>query len=311
MAFAAGDVSLARAELAGFKDFGRAERECASQVWKSGVAELIARDAWRGAAPLLHQGHRRRHGNDSAVWERRAGVLCAADAADTSWLDIPRIQEVLVCVQTKERQIILEQDGFLRAFDMSSVLWPPGFFLTLWSAANCPALEGRRILELGAGVGAPSIASALCGAGSVLATDKDAHALVNIQTNAEINGVSVRTELFDWSSEADTAAIMRGAPYDVVLGAGLAPHRWAEELFNLLARLLKPGTGKAYLTHGTDEIVEYLPTPGGELADGMLRLDEVIVGDRFGLQTRWGKASEFELVVLSRTPRAPRLLEDL
>ena len=42
------------------------------------------------------------------------------------------------------------------------VLWPAGAVLALWVAEHCVQLKGLRVLELGAGVGAPSALAAAC-----------------------------------------------------------------------------------------------------------------------------------------------------
>ena len=65
----------------------------------------------------------------------------------------------------------IEQDGFLRPFDMPTVLWPAGYLLAQWASGGCTKVaRGAKIIELGAGVGAASVACALSGA-HVLATD--------------------------------------------------------------------------------------------------------------------------------------------
>mmetsp|Transcript_20145 Transcript_20145/g.63885 ORF Transcript_20145/g.63885 Transcript_20145/m.63885 type:complete len:345 (+) Transcript_20145:26-1060(+) len=288
-ALSRGDVSQARAELAAYKDAPRVLRDCASAAWKRGVEALAsaaaAEASWgTGDAPRA-----------SRVLERLGGDRCAARVEDGTWLDIPRLQEVLVCVHAGERVLVLEQDGFLRAFDMPTVLWPAGYFLALWATAHC-GLLGGRVLELGAGVGAPSIAASLCGGNTVVATDKALHGLVNARTNALINGASVATRPLDWDSDADVDALAASGAFDVVLGAGLAPHRWAERLCGVLVRLLRPRGGRAVLAHGAGDV-----DPAGScLGRGALAVERVVPGDEYGLRTRWGAPSEFELVVVGR-----------
>jgi len=282
MAFAQGDISQARAELAIYKDGSRASRECASGVWKQGIAALPLPRAWE-VGPA----------GGSRVLERFGSKGCEARAEDGTWLDIPRLQELLVCIPAGERMLVLEQDGFLRAFDMPTVLWPAGYFLALWAAAHCHLLKGR-VLELGAGVGAPSIAASLCGGNTVLATDKVPHGLVNIRTNAMINGASVEVRLLDWDNDADVRSVVADGQFDVVLGSGLAPHRWADRLCGMLTWLLRPTSGRAVLSHGVDD----LDLAKGCQGNDRLLVEVTVTGDEYGLQTRWGTSSEFEIVVL-------------
>lgn len=103
----------------------------------------------------------------------------------------------------------LQQDGFLRPFDMPSVLWPAGYLLAEWVAAPAQCGGGswrdKRVLELGVGIGASAVAVARCGASSVVATDKAWRALALTSENAALAGVGDRVEVvqFDWEGEGD------------------------------------------------------------------------------------------------------------
>src|SRR5206468_4899179 len=63
-------------------------------------------------------------------------------------------------------------------------LWPSG--VALAKAVGITALHGRRVVELGCGLGLPSIAAALAG-GRVLATDWSQAAVERTAANAERN----------------------------------------------------------------------------------------------------------------------------
>ena len=90
------------------------------------------------------------------------------------------------------------------------------------------------MLELGCGLGLPSLAAALRGA-DVLATDWAEDAIELLQRNAERNGVFLRAARLRWS---EPAAMLRAAPWDVVLGADLLYEaRNAEQLAELLPEL--------------------------------------------------------------------------
>jgi predicted nicotinamide N-methyase len=90
------------------------------------------------------------------------------------------------------------------------------------------------VLELGAGLGIPSLAAALGGA-DVLATDWAEDAVELLRVNAERNALRLRAERVRWD---EPEPLLREAPWDVVLGADLLYEgRNAEQLLDLLPRL--------------------------------------------------------------------------
>ena len=111
-------------------------------------------------------------------------------------------------------------------------LWPSGFALARHVAGL--ELAGRKVLELGCGLGLPSLAAALRGA-DVLATDWAQDAIELLRRNAERNGALLRVARVRWS---EPAALLRAAPWDLVLGADLLYEaRNADQLAELLPRL--------------------------------------------------------------------------
>jgi predicted nicotinamide N-methyase len=111
-------------------------------------------------------------------------------------------------------------------------LWASGIALAAVVAAR--DLRGRRVLELGCGLGLPSIAAALGGA-DVLATDWAPEALDVTRRNAERNGARVETLLADWSRPAE---LVERAPFDLVLCADvLYEPRNVDALLELLPQL--------------------------------------------------------------------------
>jgi predicted nicotinamide N-methyase len=109
-------------------------------------------------------------------------------------------------------------------------LWPSGVAL----AAHVGALDlrGKRVLELGAGLGLPSLAAAVRG-GDVLATDWAEDAVDLLRANAARNAVELRSEVARWDDYERF-----GTGWDVVLGADLLyEQRNADQLLELLPRL--------------------------------------------------------------------------
>ena len=112
-------------------------------------------------------------------------------------------------------------------------LWPSGQALARRVAVR--ALHGARALELGCGLGLPSLAAALAG-GRVLATDWSPQAIELLRDNAARNGIALDAERADWAAPE---ALLERAPWDLVLGADLLyEHRNGELLLPLLPRLL-------------------------------------------------------------------------
>jgi predicted nicotinamide N-methyase len=113
-----------------------------------------------------------------------------------------------------------------------SVLWRSG--VALAHAVAGAELAGLRVVELGCGLGVPSLAAARAGA-RVLATDAEPEALELLDRNARENRLEVGTACVDW--RAPDALVARG-PFDLVLAADVLYERSAVgPLLALLPRL--------------------------------------------------------------------------
>ncbi len=73
-------------------------------------------------------------------------------------------------------------------------LWPAA---TALAGALPPSLEGARVVELGCGLGLPSLVAAARGA-AVTATDWAQDAVDLLARNAAANGLELRTDVRDW-----------------------------------------------------------------------------------------------------------------
>jgi predicted nicotinamide N-methyase len=115
-----------------------------------------------------------------------------------------------------------------------SVLWRSGVALGRELAGAPERLAGSRVVELGCGLGVPSVIAARAGA-TVLATDTSDEALHMTERNAHENGVSVETARIDWDAAGELVA---RAPFDLVLAADVLYERSAvAQLLALLPRL--------------------------------------------------------------------------
>jgi predicted nicotinamide N-methyase len=111
-------------------------------------------------------------------------------------------------------------------------LWPSA--IALARVVRRRDVEGLRVLELGCGLGLPSIVAALGGA-QVLATDWSPEGLEVAELNAARNRAELETALVSW---AGAEPLVRSAPWELVLGADLLyERRNVDQLLSLLPRL--------------------------------------------------------------------------
>lgn len=115
-----------------------------------------------------------------------------------------------------DEQAFADRDEFMPYW---ADLWPSAVLLARTLASR--ALRGARVLELGCGLGLPSLAAALAG-GRVVASDWAPDALEAVALNAERNELSVDTVLSDWR-EPD--ALLARGPFDLVIAADVLYER--------------------------------------------------------------------------------------
>ena len=115
------------------------------------------------------------------------------------------------------------------------------YWAELWPSARAlaheverSAVDGASVVELGCGLGLPSLVAAALGA-RVLAVDWAADAIRLLDENAARNGVDVEAAVADWR---DAGALVARAPWDLVLASDvLYEARNVEPLLALLPRL--------------------------------------------------------------------------
>ena len=113
-----------------------------------------------------------------------------------------------------------------------SVLWRSGVALGRDLAGS--RLAGLRVVELGCGLGVPSLVAARDGA-AALATDRCAEALELVEQNARENGLSVATARLDWVAADELVAL---GPFDLVLAADVLYERASvAQLLSLFPRI--------------------------------------------------------------------------
>ncbi len=119
------------------------------------------------------------------------------------------------------------------------LLWPSGVALAEEALAQPDALTGRRVLELGCGLGVTATAALDTGA-SLIAADCFDEALIFTRYNTLRNtGHMPHTALLDWRTEAGRAACVAAAPFDLLLAADvLYEQENLEPLLALVPHLL-------------------------------------------------------------------------
>jgi predicted nicotinamide N-methyase len=138
-------------------------------------------------------------------------------------------------LRPRDAEALLDEEAFEHEEFLPywAELWPSS--LALARAIGARSLGGRRVVELGCGLGLPSIAAALQGA-RVLATDWSPEAVAVTAENAERNGARVETLVCSW---AQPRPIVERGPWDLVLASDvLYEARDVEPLLNALGPLL-------------------------------------------------------------------------
>jgi predicted nicotinamide N-methyase len=135
----------------------------------------------------------------------------------------------------RDSEALITEEGFEKEEFLPywAELWSSGVALAHDIAGR--ALHGASVLELGCGLGLPSIAAALAG-GRVLATDWSPDAVRATATNAALNEVSIETARVAWAAPD---ALLERAPWRYVIAADvLYEPRNVDLLLELLPRLV-------------------------------------------------------------------------
>src|SRR6201991_5291490 len=105
----------------------------------------------------------------------------------------------LALLRPRDAEALLDEEAFEHEEFLPywAELWPSALALARMVGAR--ALHGARRLELGCGLGLPSLAAALAG-GRVLATDWSADAVAMTARNAERHGVALETLQCSWTA---------------------------------------------------------------------------------------------------------------
>ena len=140
----------------------------------------------------------------------------------------------LVVARPRDSEALLDEHAFEHEEFLPywAELWPSGVALARALAGR--SLRGARTVELGCGLGLPSIAAALAG-GRVTATDWSSAAVDFCAANAARNEARLETLVCAWAAPEP---LLERAPWDLVLAADvLYERRSVDELLALLPAL--------------------------------------------------------------------------
>ena len=136
-----------------------------------------------------------------------------------------------------------------------SILWPAakGLASHLWE--NRADLPGRRVIELGCGLGLPSILAARLGA-QVTATDFHPETGEWLLHNAALNNVALDYAQLDWNEFLDTRhSTLDARAYGLVIGSDLVyERRHIPALVCAIGALCAPGGHAVIADPGRDNL---------------------------------------------------------
>ncbi len=144
--------------------------------------------------------------------------------------------------------------------------WHPPHWARSWPSATALAaaleaedVEDARVLELGCGLGLPSLAAARAGA-RVLATDLSPAAVALTVVNAERNAVTLDAAVADWAAPD---GLLAAGPWDLVVAADVLYGWRAEHLLGeLLPRLVASGGAVVLADPGREPADRFLDAAG-------------------------------------------------
>ncbi|MCA1766329.1 MAG: protein N-lysine methyltransferase family protein [Desulfobulbaceae bacterium] len=186
---------------------------------------------------------------ERALPEKAAGILRQIRKKYKTEIDTLRVRDLdLRILQVSDIEPLLKgRDPFE---DVSN--FP--FWVRLWDAAliladsvvNLPLPPGKRLLELGAGLGAPGLAAAAVGY-QVTLSDYEPHILDFQRVSAAANHLdNVKFRIIDWNRPPEMER------FDTIIGAEiLFREDFFEPLLNILRRYLSPD-GTVYLAHDAE-----------------------------------------------------------
>jgi predicted nicotinamide N-methyase len=146
-------------------------------------------------------------------------------------------EELVLALPRDWGQLRHEEGGAGRPIPYWARPWPSGLALAV-SLVDEPVAADARVLELGCGLGAPSVVAARSGA-AVLATDGAPDAVAFAAHVLALNEAVADVAVVDWAAQGE--ALVELGPFDAVLAADVLYTRAnVETALRLWPRLLGP-----------------------------------------------------------------------
>jgi len=139
-----------------------------------------------------------------------------------------------------------------------AILWPAaqGLARHLWQQRA--GLAGKRVIELGCGLGLPSILAARLGA-QVTATDFHPDTGQWLRHNAALNAVNLEYRALDWNDALLSPSVSRLPQADLVIGSDLTyERRHLPALVCALSALCGPGGCAVIADPGRDNLALFV-----------------------------------------------------
>ena len=155
--------------------------------------------------------------------------------------------------------------------------WAGGQAVSRWLIDNPGEVEGRTVLDLGAGAGLAAIAALKAGAVSALCADVDRVSLAAAQLNAQANGVTIAVT-------SDDLLAVAPRPFDIVIVGDLFYERaladrvttYIEQAKGQRSLILIGDPQRSYFPRGRfEKIAEYRVPVTRELEDSEIKLTAV------------------------------------
>lgn len=153
----------------------------------------------------------RRHGGD--VSQAVDALLIALNGGEDIFVAVPNRHEFCFPGESEAPVRVTMQEPRGDLGGCGRFVCPAAEALSHLIARGTVPVRGKRVLELGAGIGLCGVLAAVAGAEQVLITDIEPLVLEAAQHNAQLNSVGdrVRTAIVDWSQFSDEAAAVRAS----------------------------------------------------------------------------------------------------